>query len=1277
VAFARHVSKAKLMRIIHVFGQHIALLFALTLVCNVFAFYIDTHAPRYRRIGVGLLLGIVAIVALLIPIELTSNMAVDAHFVVIVIAVLAGGWLTGVIASAIAIGGAVTILDTGLVNHIGITLTTLLMTIAATRWLQSQQRWSQNIVSSSLGLLAAIIAIVWTWPIFPDNATYTIESVSITLSVFSLATLYIWQHIQFDEQSHLEKQQQLQQEGYLLHVSKDLWHIFFIIKDKDGRYLLANDTLAKFVGLQNNDELIGKTVYDFFPQEVAQRIDADDRRIIETKQALINYEEELVNPVTGETEWRLTTKTPVYDNDGACLGLVVISVDITEQKNTESALRKREQDYRALMEQAADGILLANAQGMYIDANQRALEMLGYTLEEIRRLTVADIVVDADKAATPIEREGMQGGAVTHEREMIHKDGHRIPVEVSVATLADGRRQAIIRDITERLEVEQHLRRLEQATLQAADGIAIVDEQGNFEFVNRAWAHMHGYEIDELIGQSLFVCHNDEQIETDVVALLGDLVEIGTFTGEVGHTRKDGSIFPTTMTITLLHDDSERPVGFIETARDISAQKEKEYQEQQDLIFAEALRDATSILLESAFDLDQMLDHILAQIARVIQFDSASVMLIENDYARIVRSRGFDEATRKVIEQIRFPVSKEKYDFALMIETNQPIIVNDVRTLSDWVDIEETKWIRSYLGAPLQHDNRAIGFINLDSAQPHAFNKIDAERLKDFADRAAIAIENARLYDNVRRRSAELESLRQASLSLASRIDTRLVLDTVLEGTMRLFDDAENAYIYLYQNDKLSFGMMHWRDGSKEETIYEPRPDGMHYTVARSGKPMVINNLREHPLFEDAPSQWNGATLAIPLRVAEHVVGVLRVYYPQPRIISENDLNLLQQLGDQAAFALENARLFEELQESEERFRQLAESVNEVFWLYKADMSEVIYVNPAYENVWGRPVQTVYQPDYRFLDTIHPEDHDLVLDHLRKIKANPHHVHEIEFRIIHSSRNIRWILARTFPVWNDDEVVRVTTISQDVTERKEVQQKIIDLNVEAERVRMLRNFISDASHDLKTPLQILLNKVHLLRLSLEDDSYEKHFDVMVRQIHRLEHMINNLLMLSRLDEDLRVDYSLVDLNHVLYNVIEGLEGIAKQKNIALALTVPETRTHFWGDENQLTRAITNLVENAVQYTPNGGQIAVAFDTTNGQARIIITDTGVGIEAKDLPHIFDRFYRADKARATNTGGSGLGLAIVKKIIEMHDGVVEVYSQPGVGSTFTVTLPLAKD
>jgi signal transduction histidine kinase len=222
-----------------------------------------------------------------------------------------------------------------------------------------------------------------------------------------------------------------------------------------------------------------------------------------------------------------------------------------------------------------------------------------------------------------------------------------------------------------------------------------------------------------------------------------------------------------------------------------------------------------------------------------------------------------------------------------------------------------------------------------------------------------------------------------------------------------------------------------------------------------------------------------------------------------------------------------------------------------------------------------------------------------------------------------------------------------------------------------------RRLIANVSHELRTPLTSIQGYLETARLAgAESPDFARNLDICHRETKKLARLVQDLFELSKLDtKHLEFHFETVPLVELADQVGLAFEQRMADKQIRFATRFPDDALEVWGDGNRLGQVITNLLGNAVVFTEPGGTITLACERRDRRAILSVTDTGVGIPEKDLPHIFESFFHLEKSRTRNLGGTGLGLAICKAIIEAHGGRIAVVSRVGEGTTFTVDLALA--
>ena len=244
-----------------------------------------------------------------------------------------------------------------------------------------------------------------------------------------------------------------------------------------------------------------------------------------------------------------------------------------------------------------------------------------------------------------------------------------------------------------------------------------------------------------------------------------------------------------------------------------------------------------------------------------------------------------------------------------------------------------------------------------------------------------------------------------------------------------------------------------------------------------------------------------------------------------------------------------------------------------------------------------------------------------------------------------------------------DEVERLATTFNEMLGRIE------------ELFRVQQRFVADVSHELRSPLTTIRGNLDLLKRGATEDvtARQESLNAIDSESARMQRLVQDLLLLAQADAGVSIQKQSIELDSLLLDVYRHAKLSANGVKVSLGSW---DQAQVLGDADRLKQLFINLIDNAVKYTPNGGEVTVSLERDTDWARISIADTGVGIPEQDLPKIFDRFYRVDKARSREKGGTGLGLAICKWIVDVHGGTINVASQVGKGTIFTVQLPVIK-
>ena len=375
----------------------------------------------------------------------------------------------------------------------------------------------------------------------------------------------------------------------------------------------------------------------------------------------------------------------------------------------------------------------------------------------------------------------------------------------------------------------------------------------------------------------------------------------------------------------------------------------------------------------------------------------------------------------------------------------------------------------------------------------------------------------------------------------------------------------------------------------------------------------------------------------------------------------------------------------EALRESEERLRQIAETIEDVFWITDWQNQETLFASRAYEEIWGRSLQDLYADARNWADAIHPEDRERAWENF--VELGEGNSYDEEYRIVRPDGSMRWVRDQGFPVRDvNGHVYRVAGIAQDITERKRAEEEKTRLEEqlwESRRLEAIGQLAGGVAHDFNNQLAGIINYAELLLSRLKDNKERGYADMILKTAQRSADLTSQLLAFSRKAE-LRV--TRVDIHELVAEVVSLLSHTIDRR-ITIKQRLDADPPIAMGDASQLESALLNITINARDAMPDGGELGLATDVVTldeefcrthphgvapGRFLLVsVSDTGTGMGEETLAHIFEPFFTTKGVGA----GTGLGLAAVYGTVRSHGGTIDVHSKPGHGSVFKVYLPLA--
>ena len=582
----------------------------------------------------------------------------------------------------------------------------------------------------------------------------------------------------------------------------------------------------------------------------------------------------------------------------------------------------------------------------------------------------------------------------------------------------------------------------------------------------------------------------------------------------------------------------------------------------------------------------------------------------------------------------------------------------------------------SEVDVPILDGEDAIGVLVVESAAPDAFGARDFEILTAAAQHAGVAIGRTRLFATERRRADEQQALLDTIADLSSRLELQPLLDAVLERSVKLLDAAGGELaIYEDETEELVVVSNH----NMSESSHGARialGEGAMGHVVRTEEMMIIPDYRAWAGRSDQYAEIDArAVVVAPLLMGGQPVGAINVWYEDPtRQFHDADLRLLNLFGQQAAIAIANARLYE----SARREREYLTSVmgNSPVAIVTLDLDEnIVTANPAFERMFGYALEEVVGRNLDELITSEEQRAEAV-KYTREARNRVTRGVAERTRKDGTTVEVELLAVR---VEADGEPVGMMALYHDVSD-------LLDARREAEQANQAKSkFLASMSHELRTPLNAIIGYSEMLQEEADDDGNDAYVPDL-EKIHtagrHLLALINDILDLSKIEAGKTELYlEPFDIRDVVDEVAATVLPLVRQNDNRLETSVADGVAEMVADVTKLRQVLLNLLSNASKFT-EGGTIRLAVEPAQGDpagsadpATILIrvADEGIGMTEEQLGRIFDAFSQAEASTSKKFGGTGLGLVISRHFCRMMGGDIDVESESGVGTTFTVRLP----
>ncbi|KXK21753.1 MAG: putative two-component sensor histidine kinase [Chloroflexi bacterium OLB15] len=661
--------------------------------------------------------------------------------------------------------------------------------------------------------------------------------------------------------------------------------------------------------------------------------------------------------------------------------------------------------------------------------------------------------------------------------------------------------------------------------------------------------------------------------------------------------------------------------------------------------------------LAAVLDFEALLQELLREAIANTGAKSAAVLFLETLSAGsppILRPFAITGYTTSSIQPLRETVGfgvNDADDPALAAWKNRKLYIADEATPALKPLIEALQW-KKWAGASAYVGDQLTAAVLVELDTP--LSPTQQDWLSTFSAGAGIALRNSRLHSQavsgLNARMNELAILQRIDLELSEQIEPDHVYEMTLDwamrytgsqaGTIATFDEATNALRFVselgYEGAVETRAMM--RNASR---------GGIARRVANSGRSDNIPDVASDPDYMPVAAQIR-SHLSVPVNKEDRVIAVISVESRKLNHYTDDHMTFLERLAARAGNAMDNARLFAETTSEREKLSRIVSNIGDVVIVFDENNNVLLmnqsaipvlrlYADGKYE---GKPAEEVLS-DTTLLDVYN--------------KSRPYHQPIIEEVVMPNGRAYNAQLS-----WHAN-IGRILVL-QDITSLKETDQ-------------LKNELISTVSHDLKQPLTVMNGYLELLQMTqpLEGRPLE-YVRSAQRSIGNMRGLIDDLLNLAKIESGIQLNVKALEVKPLLQRCVDDIRGAADAKMITLNFSVTPDDLCLSGDLTSINQVFSNLIGNAVKYTPPEGKVSIKAEKSGEAVLVTINDTGLGISPEDQARIFDRFYRVRRPETENIEGTGLGLAIVKRLVEIHRGQIGVESRLGEGSKFFVRLPL---
>lgn len=675
------------------------------------------------------------------------------------------------------------------------------------------------------------------------------------------------------------------------------------------------------------------------------------------------------------------------------------------------------------------------------------------------------------------------------------------------------------------------------------------------------------------------------------------------------------------------------------------------YEESQARAHINEIINQITAIINAGHGLSETAKIIFKQLQRLFKFDHISASLL-NDSKDKIRQWIFNE--HGCIEQTKQAIPLKGSELAHVIHQGKGYVSGNIGGRHNAKEIYPDNEIllidgvKSKAVVPLAAHKIPNGSLTLGSRQIGAYGSTELKLLEQLAPQLAIAIDKALLIDAMEQRTNELQLLNRLGEMLVSTTDISVIVDTTLNMLPRLLPGDVHGVVIaadegVYTGLAIPYGF------KQEHKIIQEIFDTFSEISNANNLQLVSSRCIAGNM--PVPVNWQPVTeLSLPILTRQGAQGLMYLASGREESFSDNVLRIFSLIVSQISATIANAHLFQQVEQERARLAAILASITDAVLVVNRN-GRIVLDNPAARELIGVEES---QRGRLLAESTHL---DTLIELFESAMQGSTPTGEIDLD------DGRTFFASLSPVAiGNSEVIGWVATMQDVSHFKELNQ-------------LKNDFVSSVSHDLRSPLSTILLAANLVGETGPINKDQKELlNAVDRQVRAMGQLIDDILDVGKIEAGIDMEMEPCDINPIVQTVTEALLPQAADKSIELSSNLKPNLPTILANATRLSQVLFNLVGNAIKYTPVQGKVTIKAYAQDGEIRVQVVDTGMGIPASDQPHIFEKFYRVRGDHMAEIKGTGLGLAITKGIVEKHNGRIWLESVFGKGSTFTVALPI---